>query len=147
MENKDKNGVQEFNSLYKELDDMYHEIALKIGVSDCVLTILYTICRMGGGCLQRDVCEQSYVSKTTVNSAIRKLEQMGYLYLEQGRGHDKHIYLTEKGRDFSAENVCPLIRTEDRAFAALTTEEQQTLTELVRKYVVHFRRQKEENYR
>lgn len=146
MDNNLKNGVEKFNSLYKELDDMYHEIALQIGVSDCVLTILHTICRMGGGCKQRDVCERSYVSKTTVNSAIRKLEQMGYLYLERGKGHDKHIYLTEEGKAFSAEYVCPLIRTEDRAFASLEQEEQQKLIELVQKYVVNFREQKEENY-
>lgn len=100
METKVIRGVQEFNSLYKELDDMYHEIALRMGVSDCVLTILYTICRMGGGCQQRDVCECAYVSKTTVNSAIRKLESMGYLYLEQGIGRNKHIYLTEKEKIF-----------------------------------------------
>lgn len=146
MHKKEKNNVQEFNSLYKELDDMYHEIALQIGVSDCVLTIFYTICRMGGGCLRRDVCEQAYVSKTTVNSAIRKMEKLGYLYLEQGRGHDKHIYLTEKGHTFSVEYVCPLIQTEECAFAALEEQEQEMLTVLVRKYVINFRSQKKENY-
>lgn len=139
-------GVQEFNSLYKELDDMYHEIALQIGVSDCVLTILYTICRMGGGCQQRDVCEHAYVSKTTVSSAIRKLESKGFLYLEQGKGRDKHIFLTEEGKAFSAKYVCPLIRTEDEAFSSLDGKEQELLLKLVGKYVAHFRRRKEENY-
>lgn len=146
METKEMRGVQEFNSLYKELDDMYHEIALQIGVSDCVLTVLYTICRMGGGCQQRDVCERSYVSKTTVSSAIRRLESKGFLYLEQGKGRDKHLYLTEEGKRFSAAYVCPLIRTEEEAFSALEEQEQKQLLNLIGKYVTNFRKQKEEQY-
>lgn len=147
METEDMGGVQEFNSLYKELDDIYHEIALQIGVSDCILTILYTICRMGGCCRQRDVCERSYVSKTTVSSAIRKLEREGFLYLEPGKGRDKYICLTEKGKAFSAAYVCPLLQAEDEAFSALEEREQKQFLKLVGNYVANFRKQKEEKYK
>ena len=34
--------LQQFNHFYKELDDLYHEIALKIGISNSALAILYT---------------------------------------------------------------------------------------------------------
>ena len=132
-------NAQEFNRLYKELDDLYHDAALKAGISDSGLTILYTVCRMGDGCLQRDVCEQACISKQTVNSGIRKLEKEGYIYLEQGKGRDKHIYLTDVGKDFSRQHVCLLAEMEDNAFGTLDLAEQKELLRLVGKYVNHFR--------
>ena len=34
MENTFGNELREFNCLYKEVDEIYHEIALKMGISD-----------------------------------------------------------------------------------------------------------------
>ena len=52
MEERQQNDVNEFNRLYKEMDDLYHDIALKLGLSDSALTIFYAICELGDGCLQ-----------------------------------------------------------------------------------------------
>lgn len=136
--------VQQFNRLWKELDDLYHDIALESGISDSILTILYTVCRMDGRCTQRDVCAMAYVSKQTVNSAIKKLESSGHIYLEQGKGRDKYICLTEKGEALAAKSAWPLIRTEDGAFSMLTEEEQRQFLFLTEKYVNCFSRQKSE---
>ena len=51
--------VQQFNRLYKELDDIYHEIALAIGVSDSALAVLYVVCTLGDGGLPKDVCREA----------------------------------------------------------------------------------------
>ena len=77
-----ENEVQQFNRLYKELDDLYHEIALAMGLSDSAFAVLYMVGTLGDGCLQRDICREAYVSKQTVNSSMRNLERQGYLYLE-----------------------------------------------------------------
>ena len=79
-------GIREFNRLYKELDDLYHNLALRQGLSDSASIILYALYLLGDGCLQRDICDLSYISKQTINSSIRRLEQDGYLYLQPGRG-------------------------------------------------------------
>ena len=49
----------EFNHLYKELDDLYHEAALNTSLSDSAFDILYGIFMLGDGCLQRDHAFQS----------------------------------------------------------------------------------------
>ena len=59
MEERQQNDVNEFNRLYKEMDDLYHDIALKLGLSDSALTIFYAICELGDGCLQKDICGQA----------------------------------------------------------------------------------------
>lgn len=141
MEGRQELEVNEFNRVYKELDDLYHDIALKLGLSDSALTIFYAICELGDGCLQKDICDQSFCSKQTINSSIRKLEREGILYLQRGKGKNMHIYLTEQGREFVERRVQPAIDMENRAFLALTPEERSEFLRLSRKYVEHFREQ------
>ena len=52
-------GIREFNRLYKELDDLYHNLALRQGLSDSASIILYALYLLGDGCLQRDICDPS----------------------------------------------------------------------------------------
>ena len=44
MENTFGNELREFNCLYKEVDEIYHEIALKMGISDSgfIIPVSYT---------------------------------------------------------------------------------------------------------
>lgn len=110
-------GIREFNRLYKELDDLYHNLALRQGLSDSASIILYALYLLGDGCLQRDICDLSYISKQTINSSIRRLEQDGYLYLQPGRGRDMHICLTPEGRRLVEEKAAPVAAMEERAFS------------------------------
>lgn len=138
--------VQEFNRLYKELDELYHETALKRGISDSAFTIMYVVCVLGDGCLQKDVCREAYISKQTIHSSVRNLERRGYLYLEKGNGRDKHIRLTEAGRKFIDERIRPIVEAENRAFQEMSGEERSLFIRLSGKYVENFERLlKEEN--
>ena len=115
-------GIREFNRLYKELDDLYHNLAL-----------------LGDGCLQRDICDLSYISKQTINSSIRRLEQDGYLYLQPGRGRDMHICLTPEGRRLVEEKAAPVAAMEERAFSGMPQEDQQALLRLTHAYLARLR--------
>lgn len=44
-------GIREFNRLYKELDGLYHNLALRQGLSDSASIILYALYLLGDGCL------------------------------------------------------------------------------------------------
>lgn len=131
--------LKKYNRLYRETDDIYHTIAGRMGLSDSAFLILYTICEYGNGCLQRDICNVSGVSKQTIHSSIRKLEQEGYLYLKSGRGRDKHIYLTEQGERLVEEKIAPVIRMENAAFADMNQKECWELLRLTEKYLAILR--------
>ena len=62
MEGSQGQELREFNRLYKRLDDLYHSLSLKMGMSDSTFMILYTIAELGDGCSQKEICEQVYVS-------------------------------------------------------------------------------------
>lgn len=126
--------LKEYNHIYKEANDIYHEIARKLQLSDSALDIFYTIFEMGDNCLQRDICKASCMPKQTVNSSIRKLQTDGYLTLSPGKGRSMHIHLTPSGQKLIQEKLVPLIRIENDAFEDMTVEECEQLIHPNAKY-------------
>lgn len=134
MQEKINELLKEFNKIDKELNGLYHEIASKMGISDSAFLIFYILCDLGEGCLQKDICYEAFANKQTVNSSIRKLEQDGYIYLKQGQGRDKHIFLTDTGRQFIEKYIVPVVQKENVAFTALKQEEQEEFLRLANIY-------------
>jgi len=130
----------EYNRLYKEIDELYHGIALNSDLSDSAFTIFYSIYDLGNGCLQKDICNIACVSKQTINSSIRNLEKAGYIRLEEGKGRDKHLFLTSAGEQLVKEKIMPVIDAENHVFAKMTKEERSELLRLTQKYLTLLRK-------
>ena len=124
-----------FNHYWRCMDDIYHDLARKIGLSDSALIILYGLHTLGDGSLQRDICRQASVSKQTIHSSIRNLERDGYLRLDDSGGRDKRIWLTDQGRELIHHKIVPIVALENAAFAALGPEKSQTLIQLSQQFV------------
>lgn len=139
MKSLQGDDLKKYNCLYREADDFYHLIALESGLSDSAFWSLYTICEFGDGCLQRDICKISSISKQTIHSCIRKLEQEGYLYLKPGKGRDKHIFLTEAGERLVEEKIAPIIRMENAAMEDMGEQERDEMLRLTKKYITLLR--------
>ena len=116
MKNKYQDQIRRVNCLTNDLNALYHQAALKLGVSDSALFVLYMIYDKGDNCLLYDICKESGISKQTINSALRKLESDGVLYLEQDKGRAKRVRLTEKGRRYVAQTGACLFDAECNAF-------------------------------
>ena len=113
---------------------------MNLGLSDSAFTILYCLCCLGGGCTQKDVCSSAFLSKQTVNSSVRRLQEQQILYLEKGHRRDTHLYLTEKGKALAKEKIMPIIEMELAAFSSLG-EEGLALVRLNEKYLSALRRE------
>lgn len=124
-----------FNRINKELDDVYRDMANKLGLSESAFDILYGICEMGDGCLQRDICRTSCLPKQTVNSSIHKMEEQGYLLRVQGKGRSMHIHLTESGRKLMEEKIYPVIQCENEVMNSFSEEERKQFLELSERHV------------
>lgn len=135
------NEIHRINYLTSEMDSIYHQASLRLGISDSVSIILYTIQDKGESCLLSDVYKSSGVSRQTVNSAIRRLEADGVLYLEPYAGRAKKIVLTNKGRDYIRQTVARLLEAEIRAFDGWSEDEIKTHIGLMEKYMESLRRQ------
>lgn len=139
MQNNGENEIPKFHFLCKNLDEIYHDMALKMEISDSAFTIFQAIGDLGDGCLQKDICIQTFSNKQTINSSIRRLEQEGYIYFLKGTGRDKHIHLTKEGKRFMQENIRPIKKMEKESFLVFTYEEQREFLRLTQKYVENFR--------
>ena len=139
MEVKPGRELEEFNSIYREFDRIYHEISLKLELSDSAFIILYAIVECGGGCLQKEIADFYFISKQTVHSAIKTLEARGFLSLEKGQGRDRKLYLTPAGQKLAEEKILPVMELENSVFAEMAPEESRALLDLTKKYVRLFR--------
>ena len=124
----------QYTYLAGEINALYHEAAVKMGVSDSVQNILYVICEKGDCCLQSEISKLTGISRQTINSAIRKLEKDGIVYLEQGKGRNTIVCLTEKGKTYAAEKIEPLFEIENKIWNEWMAEEQQEYLRLTQKY-------------
>lgn len=131
--------MKRFNHLTTEIDNAYHEAALKFGLSDSAMLILYTICSNGRECLLSDIIRLSGISKQTVNSSLRKLESEGIVQLEAYGGRMKKICLTHKGVRLTRDTVLNIIKIENEIFASWTKEERRLYLELTLRYLNAFR--------
>lgn len=139
MDASQSRELREWNRIYKEMNEIYHELAQRQGLSDSAFDILYVMLEFGDGCLQKDICDRTFTSKQTINSSIRKLERAGLLRLEPGRGRDMHLHLTEAGRRLADEKVVPVIAAENSAFFGMAPAERRELLRLAGAYLEQFR--------
>ncbi len=141
MNQKRCKEIHQINYLASEMSALYHQASLKLGITDSVSIVLYTIYDTDEDCLLSVIYKKSGISKQTVNSAIRGLEADGILYLEQYTGRAKKIVLTEKGKEYMNKTVAKLYEAEIQAFASWSTEEINTHIHLMEKYMDCFRKQ------
>lgn len=131
--------MKRFNYLISETNAAYHEAAQKLGLSDSTEQVLYTICNYGESCQISDICRLSGISKQTINSALRKLEGEGIVYLEASDGRKKRVCLTEKGKRLAEETVVKLIEIENGILGSWPMEEREQYLELTKRYLDSFR--------
>lgn len=134
-------AIKKINYLTSEIDSLYHQSSVKLGISDSVSIILYSVWDEGESCLLSDIYKKSGISKQTVNSAIRNLEADNILYLEQHKGRAKKVVLTDKGKEFVNQTIVKLQEAEVNAFDAWSEEEINTYIQLMEKYADCFRSQ------
>lgn len=133
--------IHRINCLTEEIDSLYHQAALKLGVSDSALFVLYMIHLNGERCALYDIYKQSGISKQTINSAIRKLESENIVFLEKHGGKAKIVCLTDEGRAYTKQTAGKLFEAECSAFRDWSEEEIRLYLRLIEKHNATLRKQ------
>lgn len=135
--------LKRYNYLAGEIEAAYHEMSLKLGLSDSAMMILYAICDRGDSCLLRDICRQFGISKQTVNSALRKLEAEGVIYLESADAKNKRICLTEQGKRLADRTARQIIETENDIFSSWEEADVENYLKLTERFLHDFKARSE----
>ena len=98
-------AFKEFYNLLSQVDSAYHDAALKLGLTDSELDILYSLNEHGSGCNQSIFYKETGTTKSTINSAVRRMEQAGYLY--ETRNRAEHLRFSHGKRRGTHEKYRP----------------------------------------
>lgn len=131
--------LKRHNYLVNEIEAAYHDIALKLGLPDSSMIVLYAIFDNGDSCPLRDIINNSGISKQTANSALRKLESEGVIYLESAGQKNKTVCLTEYGRQLAERTAGKIIKIENDLFSSWPQADVEKYLELTERYLRDFR--------
>ena len=129
------------NKSYNELNGLYHDISMKLGLSDSESMVMYMLYDTKEPLTQRDIVKATGLSKQTLNSAIRKLEKGEIILLEKLNEKSKKIVMTDKGRIIIAQKIKPLVDMEDRVLDSWTEEDRLKYLELIEKFKEQFEKE------
>lgn len=130
-----KSAFQEFNRIDGQIESCYHEAAVKMHLSDSELWILYVLVTNDKPqVMQTELVRITGIGKTTLNSALKKMEREGKLEFTPGKGRNTCVSLTEKGNQLAQETVCRLVALENQIFESWSEEEQRMMIHLNRDY-------------
>lgn len=94
---KNRELMARLSKAMAKIDEAYHSIAQKHGLSYNALMLFYCILETEN-LTQKQVCSALYLSKSTVHSMLLDLQKKDYLILTSGNNKkEKFIVLTEKG--------------------------------------------------
>lgn len=144
MEHTNQSEIRRFNRLLSEIDEVYHEVAIRQGFSDAAMAILYALSDNNGQCRLPELIKLSGVNKQTVNSALRKLEQNDIVYLEPAGGKSKRVCLTEKGFSTVHETVDKVLGVEKKIYSSWSQEEWKLYVQLTERYLNQIREEMKE---
>lgn len=134
MSGRHEYEVHKINCLTSDMNALYHRAALKLGLSDSTLVVMYMLHYKGDGCLLHEICRESGVSKQTINSSLRKLEEEGSIFLKLDKGKNKRIFLTETGKERVKQTGARIFEAECNAFTEWDKSDIELFLKLMEKY-------------
>lgn len=146
MSSSASKALRRFNYLSAEIGAAYHEMSFQLGLSDSAMQILYAVCDCGqdGVCPLQVICRQTGLPKQTVNSALRKLEAEGMLYLEQLGAKGKNVCLTDTGKLLAKNTALRMIEAENEIWDSWRAEDVETYLALTEKFLLAFQKKTKE---
>lgn len=137
MKEKTKQHLEVMNQQIKELAGIYHQAAVRLGISDNEFWVWYTLIVMGEEYSQQEICEIWSLPKQTVNSVVANMVKKEFIKLEvvPGTRNRKLLRLTDIGKSYGEAIVRPVFEAEYRTIARLSEQERQVCVSLMGKYI------------
>ena len=135
----------QYNHIFKDTDEVYHRLAGAFGLSNCAFWILYLLRETSREYTQAGICEVLQLPRQTVNSALKKLQSLGYIRMESDGKNQKNklLRLTSEGIHFASETVDLVFAAEQNTLNQFSAQERKTFIEINQKYCQGMRREAE----
>lgn len=127
------NDLKRFYLAWQRLNHVYEVFAKEQDLTYISLFILQLI---DDGTTQKELCDNLFFPKQTINKVILSFQKKGYITLAPNPRdkRSRSITLTKKGREFQNAVIPVIERAELETFASLSPQEQRIMTDLWEKY-------------
>lgn len=134
--------IKKLNMVMVRIDEVYHEAAVRLGLSDSAMWILYALAQSEKGLTQTQLSVMCGISKQTINSSVAKLLKEGFLEMRTGV-RNSPLGVTKKGENLIREKISRLIDAENAAINAWTSKEQEQFLRYNEEYLERLKKQVE----
>lgn len=143
MKDQTQQQLALLNQNDKLLNDLYHNYAVSVNLSDTAFWIMYILWTQGDGCTQKELCELWSYTRQTINTALKNLEKKGYIKLEPvpGNRKSKQILFTRAGKKAAQKMIPPFVKAEFDSFNRLSEQERDELIRLSQKRTEIFQKE------
>ena len=124
----------ELNQYSGGIGGIYHDYAVKVGISGSMLDILYVLNGEDGSCYQSLFYKQTGLSRSTINSCLKKMEKEQLVDIQAGKGRNTIVTLTESGRNVMIKTAGQLVELEKSVLKSWSDEEQDLYLKLSQKF-------------
>lgn len=96
------------------IDGKYYDIAKKSSTGENEIAILYSLSD-GNTHSQKSICEEWLIPKTTINFITKKLLNDGYIRVNEQKGRQKMLELTDSGKEYARNKLKTMREAEEYA--------------------------------
>ena len=128
--------IARLNRIAKALDGAYMSAARKFDLAESAFWLLYEIKLSDAPLTQKELCDNLFLPKQSINSALKKLEADGCLTLEYAENSRKRklIRLTEKGDALAAATASKIVNAELRMLDGMDPAAVDRMLDVYEKY-------------
>ena len=138
-----KEKFEQFQASRRRTDDEWSGAFNHFGRAKGQMMIIWTLWDFGKPCTQKEICDDWYENKQTINSAAKKLVEEGIIDIAPSPDNfrEKLLVLTEKGRFLATRTVGKMLFAEKNAFNSLSEEEQDELIRISNKHYAFLKKE------
>lgn len=128
--------IRAYCACLHEWNAAYEDYAKSVDLNFTSLSILSALFETEN-CTQKMLCEQCFLPKQTVNTAVTAFYKKGWIRMQElpEDRRNKTIHFTEKGQYEAARILQKVHESEQTAMGGLSQEEQDLLLSLTRRYI------------
>ncbi len=121
---------------FQKMDLAYENYAKSKNMTYLNLIVLEEIYLLGDGCTQKEIVDDTFYPKQTINLVIKAFLKEDIIILKEKEDNRKNkgIFLTEKGKKLSLDIIAPLIKQEEKTIASIGEEEGRELLRIIELY-------------
>ncbi len=136
MDDKIAMHIRAYCACLHEWNAAYEDYAKSVDLNFTSLSILSALYETEN-CTQKMLCEQCFLPKQTVNTAVTAFYKKGWIRMQElpEDRRNKTIHFTEEGRREAEQILQKVHESERTAMGGLSEEEQGLLLSLTRRYI------------